>query len=100
VVPLDPLASLHVAVNRQTLAGEPPDGWLRHERLSLGDAVAGWSSGSAYAEHMEEHKGSLKVAMLADIAVLNRDLRETPPSEIAGIKVEATVVGGRLVYES
>ncbi|TMD33376.1 MAG: hypothetical protein E6I95_08970 [Chloroflexi bacterium] len=100
MVPLDPLASLHVAVNRQTLACEPPDGWLRHERLSLGDAVAGWSSGSAYAEHMEEHKGSLKVAMLADVAVLNRDLRETPPSEIAGIKVEATVVGGRLVYES
>jgi predicted amidohydrolase YtcJ len=100
VVPLDPFASVHVAVNRQTLTGEPPGGWLPHERLSLEDALAGWTSGSAYAEHMEEHKGALKVGMLADIAVLDRDLRKVPPSEIAGIKVEATVVGGRLVYES
>ena len=100
VVPLDPFASVHVAVNRQTLTGEPPGGWLPHERLSLEDALAGWTSGSAYAEHMEEHKGALKVGMLADIAVLDRDLRKVPTSEIAGIKVEATVVGGRLVYES
>jgi predicted amidohydrolase YtcJ len=100
VVPMDPFASVHVAVNRQTVTGEPPGGWLPHERLSREDALAGWTSGSAYAEHMEEHKGALKVGMLADIAVLDRDLRKVPPSEIAGIRVEATVVGGRLVYES
>src|SRR5438445_389772 len=82
VVPLDPFASVHVAVNRQTLTGEPPGGWLPHERLSLEDALAGWTSGSAYAEHMEEHKGALKVGMLADIAVLDRDLRKVPSSEI------------------
>jgi predicted amidohydrolase YtcJ len=38
--------------------------------------------------------------MLADIAVLDRDLGSTPAGELAEIKVEATVVGGRLVYES
>jgi predicted amidohydrolase YtcJ len=38
--------------------------------------------------------------MLADTAVLDRDLAGTSPNEIASIKVEATVVGGRLVYEA
>jgi len=99
VVPLDPLASLYVAVNRQTLSGQPPGGWLPHQRLSIEDAVAAWTSGAAYAEHRERQKGALKVGMLADIAVLDRDLAATPASEIASTKVEATAVGGRLVYE-
>jgi predicted amidohydrolase YtcJ len=100
VVPLDPAASLHVAVNRQTLSGEPPGGWLPNERLSLADAVAAWTSGAAYSEHMERRKGKVEVGMLADIAVLDRDLETISPSDIASTKVEATAVGGRLVYES
>ena len=100
VVPLDPAASLHVAVNRQTLGGEPPGGWIPAERLSMAEAVAAWTSGGAYAEHLERHKGALEVGMLADIAVLDRSLADTDASGIKEIKVEATVVGGRLVYES
>jgi predicted amidohydrolase YtcJ len=100
VVPLDPAASLHVVVNRQTRRGDPPGGWLPNERLSLADAVAAWTSGSAFAEHTEQSKGALEVGMLADVAVLDRDLAGTPPKEIATITIEATAVGGRLVYEA
>jgi predicted amidohydrolase YtcJ len=100
VVPLDPAASLHVAVNRQTMSGEPPGGWIPGERLGIADALAAWTSGAAYAEHMEDQKGSLEVGMLADVAVLDRDLAATDASEIKHTKVEATVVGGRLVYET
>jgi predicted amidohydrolase YtcJ len=99
VVPLDPALSLHVAVNRQTRAGDPPGGWLPHERLSLVEALAGWTSGSAYAEHAEQSRGALRVGMLADIAVLDRDLSTLPAAEIAALQVTATVVGGRVVYE-
>lgn len=98
VVPLDPAASLHVAVNRQTLAGEPAGGWLPEQRLSVAEAVAGWTSGSAYAEHAELSRGALRVGMLADVAVLDRDLSESDPSQIATLEVKATVVGGRVVY--
>jgi predicted amidohydrolase YtcJ len=100
VVPLDPAASLHVAVNRQTMSGEPPGGWIPGERLGIADALAAWTSGAAYAEHMEDQKGSVEVGMLADVAVLDRDLAATDASEIKHTKVEATVVGGRLVYET
>jgi predicted amidohydrolase YtcJ len=80
--------------------GDPPGGWLPDERLSLADSIAAWTWGAAYAEHMEQRKGRLEVGMLADIVVLDRDLQTTPASEIASTKVEATAVGGRLVYES
>jgi len=83
----------------ETLRGDPQGGWLPNERLGLADAVAAWTSGAAFAEHMEQRKGKLEVGMLADIAVLDRNLAGTPPNEIATIKVEATAVGGRLVYE-
>jgi predicted amidohydrolase YtcJ len=100
VVPLDPAASLHVAVNRQTRAGEPPGGWLPDQRLSLDEALAAWTSGSAYAEHAEDVKGSLRERMLADLAILDRDVSTTPRSELGSLKVTATIVGGRVVYES
>jgi predicted amidohydrolase YtcJ len=100
VVPLDPAASLHVAVNRQTLAGEPAGGWLPEQRLGVAEAVAAWTSGSAYAEHAEESRGALRVGMLADIAVLDRDLSASDPAQIGTLQVKAAVVGGRVVYEA
>jgi predicted amidohydrolase YtcJ len=99
VVPLDPAASLHVAVNRQTRDGEPADGWLPEERMELADAVAAWTSGSSYAEHAEGLKGTIRAGMLADIAVLDRDIDAVDPPELAALRVSVTVAGGRVVYE-
>ncbi|HXI96907.1 MAG TPA: amidohydrolase [Candidatus Acidoferrum sp.] len=99
VVPLDPAASLHVAVTRLTRAGEPPGGWMPDQRLKLAEALAAWTFGGAYAEHSEDRKGTLGDGMLADIAVLDRDVLVTPASELHELKVTATVVGGRVVYE-
>jgi predicted amidohydrolase YtcJ len=70
------------------------------ERLEVADAVAAWTSGSAYAERSEPVKGHLRKGMLADIAILDRDLMAAPISELADIKVAATVVGGGVVYEA
>jgi predicted amidohydrolase YtcJ len=100
VVPLDPAASLHVAVNRQTRPGEPPGGWLPDQRLSLDEALEAWTEGSAYAEHAEDVKGALSEGMLADIATLDRDVTTTSRSELGSLKVTATIVGGQVVYES
>jgi len=83
VVPIDPFASLHEATRT----------------LSLDEALGAWTYGAAYAEHAEHSKGELREGMLADIAILDRDLGQTSRDEIASTKVEATVVGGRLVYE-
>jgi predicted amidohydrolase YtcJ len=99
VVPLDPAASLHVAVTRQTRAGEPAGGWLPDQRFKLAEALAAWTWGGAYAEHAEDRKGAMAEGMLADIAVLDRDVLATPVSELHALRVAATIVGGRVVYE-
>ena len=98
VVPLDPAASIHLAVTRQTRGGEPAGGWIPGERLTLDEAVAAWTSGSAYAQHSEASKGELKPGLLADISVLDRDLAATPAAELAAFGVVATIVGGRIVF--
>jgi predicted amidohydrolase YtcJ len=68
--------------------------------LGVAEAVAAWTSGSAYAEHAEESRGALRVGMLADIAVLDRDLSASDPAQIGTLQVKAAVVGGRVVYEA
>jgi predicted amidohydrolase YtcJ len=99
VVPLDPAASLHVAVTRQTQAGEPAGGWVPDQRLKLAEALAAWTFGGAFAEHSDDRKGTLGGGMLADIAVLDRDVLAMPAAELHALKVTATIVGGRVVYE-
>ena len=79
---------------------EPPGGWLPDQRLKLAEALAAWTFGGAFAEHAEDRKGSLADGMLADIAVLDRDIVAIPSSDLAGFKVTATIVGGRVVHES
>ena len=99
VVPLDPASSIYVAVTRQTRAREPAGGWLPDQRFKLAEALAAWTWGGAYAEHAEDRKGVLAEGMLADIAVLDRDILAMPASELHALKVTATIVGGRVVYE-
>ena len=76
-----------------------PCGWLPDERLQLAEALAGYTSGSAWAAHQEGIKGTLEVGMLADVVVLDRDLFSMPSAELPNASVQATIVGGRLVYE-
>ena len=99
IVSFDPFLGLNSAVNRTTRDGRPAGGWLPHERLALVDALSGYTSGSAWAAHEDAVKGTLEPGMLADVVVLDRDLFAVPTSNIAGTSVQATIVGGRLVYE-
>jgi predicted amidohydrolase YtcJ len=99
IVSFDPFLGLNSAVNRTTRDGRPVGGWLPNERLSLADALAGYTSGSAWAAHEEASKGTLEPGMLADVVVLDRDLFAVPTSAIVSTSVQATIVGGRLLYD-
>jgi predicted amidohydrolase YtcJ len=99
IVSFDPLLGLNSAVNRTTRDGRPAGGWLPHERLSLADALAAYTSGSAWAACEDRIKGTLDPGMLADVVVLDRDLVTTPPSEIVAASVQTTILGGQLVYD-
>jgi predicted amidohydrolase YtcJ len=99
IVSFGPFLGLNSAVNRTTRDGRPAGGWLPHERLSLAEALAGYTSGSAWAAHEDGLKGTLEPGMLADVVVLNRDPFAAPASEVIGASVRATILGGQVVYD-
>ncbi|MFJ8672195.1 amidohydrolase [Streptomyces sp. NPDC093589] len=94
----DPIAALHVAVNRR-VPDCPPSApvFLPDQRIGLGAALAAYTAGSAYANHLDD-TGSIRPGMLADLAVLDRDPFAGPTDEIAATRVLQTFVGGRRVY--
>ncbi|WP_382466134.1 amidohydrolase [Streptomyces noursei] len=93
----DPLAGLHVAVNRREPDTTDERVFLPEQRLDLGTAVAAYTAGSAHVNGLDD-AGTLRVGHLADLVVLDRDVFTAPPEEIARATVLETYVGGRRVY--
>jgi len=98
VEPINPLWGIHAAVTRQTRDGRPEGGWHPEQRISAKDALRAYSYGSAYSSGEEGIKGTLGVGKLADFVVLSGDPFAGPPELLLETAIEATVVGGRLVY--
>lgn len=99
VAPLDPLQGIYAAVTRQTLDGKNPQGWVPEQKISVQEAVEAYTLGSAYAEFQEREKGSIAPGKLADLVQLSDDIFAVPPEAIKDVKVEMTMVGGKVVYE-
>jgi predicted amidohydrolase YtcJ len=69
------------------------------ERLSVMEAIRVYTYNGAYAHFEESRKGSIEEGKLADLAVLSKDILDTPPEEIRHLTVDMTVVDGRVVHE-
>jgi len=98
VAPMDPLLGIYAAVTRSTLDGKNPEGWFPEEKISLEEAIKGYTLNGAYAEFAESKKGSLEEGKYADIVVLDKNLFEIPTSDIPQTQVLMTIVGGEIVY--
>lgn len=98
----NPLWEMHLAVHRLAPAsyGGERDVFLPDERLDLIDALAAFTAGSAYVNHLDEVSGTLEVGKFADLAVLDRDLFDRGAGAIGEAHVVATFVEGRTVYET
>jgi predicted amidohydrolase YtcJ len=97
VEPVAPFRGLYAAVTRKSEDGKME--YFPEQKLKIQQALAAYTTGSAYAEFAEKQKGTLAAGMLADFVVLDRDLTAIPPEQILGTRVLRTVVGGRTVYE-
>jgi predicted amidohydrolase YtcJ len=100
VAPPTPLEGIYAAVTRRTLDDRNPGGWVPEQRISVEEALAAYTRAGAYASFEEEQKGLLAEGMLADITVIDRDLRSVPAPEIRGARILRTIVGGRTVFEA
>ncbi|MEJ2167851.1 MAG: amidohydrolase [Desulfobacterales bacterium] len=95
-----PLVGIHALVTRQRRDGTPQGGWYPEQRISVEDAVRGYTTAPA-AFYGQSHKmGTLTPGKRADMIVLDRDIFEVDPMEIADARVEMTIFDGRIVYRS
>jgi predicted amidohydrolase YtcJ len=97
VEPITPFRGVYAAVTRKNEEGTKS--YYPEQKLTIDQAIAAYTTGSAYAEFAEKEKGTLAPGMLADFVVLDRDITKVPPAEILKTQVLRTVVSGRTVYE-
>ena len=98
VEPVAPFRGLYAAVTRKSEDGKKE--YYPEQKLNMEQAIAAYTTGSAFGEFAEKNKGTLAPGMLADLVVLDTDITSVPPEKILAAKVLRTVVGGKTVYEA
>jgi predicted amidohydrolase YtcJ len=98
VEPINPFRVLYACVTRKNEAAAAE--YVPEEKLTMDEAIAGYTSGAAYAEFAERDKGTLQPGMLADFIVLDRDLTKVEPPEVLKTRVLRTVLGGKTVFQA
>jgi predicted amidohydrolase YtcJ len=91
---------IYAAITRQDPQGNPAGGWHPEQRLTLEEALRGYTLEAAYAEFEEKDKGSIEKGKLADLTVIAKDITRIPPREILSIRVLKTLVGGKIVFDA
>jgi predicted amidohydrolase YtcJ len=97
---VNPFFGLYSAVTRQDQSGNPPGGWYPGQKLTLPEAIRGFTSDTAFAAFEESSRGTIEPGKLADLTIVEGNLYSAPQSQLFATKVRYTVVGGEPVYTS
>ncbi len=98
VEPISPFRGLYAAVTRKSEDGKQE--FFPAQRITMDQAIAAYTTGSAFAQFEEKEKGKLMAGMLADFVVLDRDVTAISAEKLLGTTVLRTVIGGKTVYEA
>ncbi len=96
VVGNNPLVGMYAAVTRRARSEQSV---LLEEGISAHQALSLYTINAAYASFEESRKGSVTAGKLADMLVLSADPTRCPTEQIKDIRVEMTIIGGRVVWE-
>ena len=97
----NPFLGLQAAVTRRRQDGYPrPEGWHPEQRITLQEALEGFTIGPAFAAGMEDRIGQMKAGYLADLLILAKDPFSCEPEEIGTLRPEAVMVGGKWVWQA
>jgi len=97
----NPLAAIHVAVNRLAAPGEEEgeyEVFLPEQRIDLASSLTAYTAGSAWVNHLDRETGTIEEGKLADLVVLDRDPFAGPPEQIGETRVLQTFVEGARVH--
>jgi predicted amidohydrolase YtcJ len=95
---VNPIFGFHSAVARQDNHNFPEGGYQMENALTREQAMRAMTIWAAYANFEEKERGSIEVGKMADFILTDKDLMQIPNSEMRGVKVLKTIVGGEQVY--
>jgi predicted amidohydrolase YtcJ len=95
----NPFHGLAVAISREDAQGRPPGGWLPEQKLTITQALDGFTRGAAYASFAEDRIGTLDRGAFADFLFIDRDIFAATPQQVRATQVLETYVAGRKVWE-
>ncbi|MGA3202188.1 MAG: amidohydrolase [Bryobacteraceae bacterium] len=95
-LPIGPLVGLYAAVTRK---GESGKVYGPEEAVSIKDAITLYTRNGAFLTREEKLKGTLEAGKLADMVVLPEDPLSVAADKILNMKIDMTIVGGRILYD-
>ncbi|HEY0443942.1 MAG TPA: amidohydrolase [Candidatus Limnocylindrales bacterium] len=96
----NPLLEMEVAVTRVADGARgKAEPLLPEEALDATDALAAFTSGSAWVNHLDGETGTIEVGKAADLVLLDRDILAPNAGHIGDARVLVTLVEGVPVYE-
>lgn len=95
---INPFLGIECAVTRSVPGRSEENCLVPKERLSIYQAVSMFTRNAAYCTNQENVRGTISVGKYADFVILNEDIFNICPQRIHEIKVEKTIVGGKVVY--
>jgi predicted amidohydrolase YtcJ len=98
VAPLNPLLGIYAALTRQDAQGYPQGGWYPAETIELPEIIRAYTLGPAQLAGKSRWQGRLAPGKWADMVMLNRNLFEIEPVEIAEAEVDLTIFDGKAVF--
>lgn len=95
--PVESMSILDACVNRtDRVTNEPVD---QTQKITILEAIRLYTYNGAYSSYEEKIKGSIEVGKLADMVVLSEDIISYPQDKILDIKVDMTIIDGKIEYE-
>lgn len=100
VAEMEPVVGIYTALTRKGLDGKPEGGWVPEQTIDLETAIRGYTINGAYANFVEQNRGSITRGKYADLILLSDNLFEIPTDKIKDDKVVWTMVGGKEVWKA
>jgi len=79
--------------------GTPAGGWYPDQRISVAEVIRGYTMGAAEVTGRQADLGSITPTKLADLVVLNGNIYEIDPVDIADVQIDMTFGGGQVVFQ-
>lgn len=96
----NPFPGLAASITREDADGQPFGGWQPQERMTREQALAGFTTGAAFAGQAEDRIGRLAPGYRADFILVDVDPLLSTPAELRATKVGETWVGGKRAFRA